>query len=219
MELTWLGHSCFRLRGRDATVITDPPDPSLGYTHGRPSANIVTISHDHPGHNFSGVCTPPCTVIAGPGEYEVSGVFITGVPTYHDDQDGKARGKNVVYAIAIDEVTICHLGDLGHTLSAQVKEQIGNVDVLLVPVGGQSTVGAAKAAEIAADIEPKIVVPMHYRGALDHTAKLDPVERFLKEMGKTESAPQPRLSVTKSNLPAEMQVVVLEPVGARGGSR
>ena len=217
MELTWFGHSCFRLRGREATVITDPPSTALGYTPGRPQADIVTISHQHPGHNNTEFCTPPCRVISGPGEYEAAGVFITGVAAFHDDQDGKERGKNTIFAIAIDDVTVGHLGDLGHPLSAQLIEALGNVDVLLVPVGGQHTIDAAKAAELVAALEVKLVIPMHYRTAAAHTADLAPVERFLKEMGRAESAPQAKLNITRSSLPAETQVVVLEAVASRGG--
>jgi L-ascorbate metabolism protein UlaG (beta-lactamase superfamily) len=218
VELTWFGHSCFRLRGREATVITDPPASSLGYNLARLQADVVTVSHDHPGHNNIGFCTEPCQVIAGPGEYEVGGVFITGVPTYHDGHEGKERGKNTVYSIAIDDVTIGHLGDLGHLLSAQLIETLGNIDVLLIPVGGQSTIDAAKAAELVAAMEPKLVVPMHYHTNAQHTAALAPVERFLKEMGRAESTPQAKLNITRSSLPAETQVVVLEATGSRGGA-
>lgn len=218
MELTWFGHSCFRLRGREALVITDPPSAGLGYNLARQQADIVTISHDHPGHNNSSFCSEPCKTITGPGEYEVAGVFITGVTAFHDAQEGKERGKNTVYAIAIDDVTVVHLGDLGHTLSAQLKESLGNVDVLLVPVGGGNSLDAAKAAEVVAALEPRLVIPMHYRTAAEHTADLAPLERFLKEMGRAESAPQAKLNITRSGLPAETQVVVLEPVGSRGGT-
>jgi len=217
VEVTWLGHACFRLRGRETTVITDPPRPALGYSLSRLAADVVTLSHDHPGHNYGDICGEGCRVISGPGDYEVAGVFITGVQTYHDADQGKARGKNVIYAISLEEVTICHVGDLGHALTSQTIEAIGNVDVLLAPVGGHSTIGAAQAAELVAALQPKIVIPMHYRTSAEHTAALDPVERFLKEMGRAEGTAQPRLSVTKSSLPGETQVVVLEPVGNRGG--
>src|SRR6185312_569759 len=190
-------HACFRLRGREATVVTDPPDAALGYSPGRLQADIVTISHDHPGHNNRGICGEDCTVIDGPGEYEVAGVFVTGVSTFHDAQEGKARGKNVAYSIAIDAVIIGHLGDLGHTLSSKLIEDLGNIDVLLLPVGGGNTITAAQAAELVAAMETKLVIPMHYRTSIPHTANLEPVERFLKEMGRGESAPQAKLNVSK----------------------
>jgi L-ascorbate metabolism protein UlaG (beta-lactamase superfamily) len=199
-------------------VITDPPSVGLGYNLARQQADIVTISHDHPGHNNSSFCTEPCKTITGPGEYEVAGVFITGVPAFHDAQEGKELGKNTIYAIAIDDVAVVHLGDLGHPLSAQLKESLGNVDVLLVPVGGHNSLDASKAAEVVAALEPRLVIPMHYRTAAEHTAALAPLDRFLKEMGRAESAPQAKLNITRSGLPAETQVVVLEPVGSRGGT-
>lgn len=219
MEITWLGHSCFRLRGREATVVLDPPSPTLGVTVPRFPSNVVTISHDHPGHNDASYCSEPCRVIRGPGEYEVAGVFITGVQTYHDDQHGALRGKNVAFSITLDDITVCHLGDLGHTLTAAQKESLGAVDVLLVPVGGHSTITATQAAELAAAVEPKLVVPMHYRETAEQASELAPVDLFLKEMGRPTTPPQPRLVVTKATLPAEMQVAVLEISSARGSGR
>lgn len=218
MELTWFGHSCFRLRGREATVVTDPPEPALGYALGKLQPDVVTLSHGHPGHRFTGLCADGCKVVSGPGEYEIAGVFITGVPTFHDAEGGAQRGKNTAYAIAIDELSVGHLGDLGHVPTGRLTEDLGNVDVLLVPVGGRHTINAAQAAELIALLEAKVVVPMHYRTAAPHTAELDPVERFLKEMGRGEVAPQAKLAVTRSSLPAETQVVVLEPQGVRGGA-
>lgn len=219
MEITWLGHASFRLRGREAVVVTDPPDAAFGYNLAKVQADIVTISHEHQGHNNRSFCGEGCTVIAGPGEYEVAGVFVTGVATYHDAQEGKAHGKNVAYAIAIDDIVVGHLGDLGHTLSSSLREDLGHVDVLLVPVGGRNTITAAQAAELVALMEDtKLVIPMHYRTAAEHTANLEPVDRFLKEMGRAASAPQAKLNVSKSSLPADKQVVVLEPTAVRGGA-
>ncbi|MBI4300384.1 MAG: MBL fold metallo-hydrolase [Chloroflexi bacterium] len=208
MEITWLGHSCFRLRGRDATVITDPYDKSIGYSLGKPSAQIVTVSHDHPGHNaVSNVGGSP-QVLLGPGEYEIARVLITGIRTFHDAEQGKKRGKNTVYLIAMDELTICHLGDLGHVPTAEQVEALSNVDILMTPVGGESTIDAAGAAEVANLLEPKVIIPMHYKTqATDRN--LEPLDRFLKEMGLKEVEPQPRLSITKATLPHETQVVVL----------
>ena len=209
MEISWLGHSCFKLKGRKATVITDPYSPNLGYSLGKPTANIITVSHQHPGHAYTeGIGGNPRAVNA-PGEYEISGVLVIGIATFHDKDRGKIRGKNTIYLIEIDEVSICHLGDLGHVLTAEQVEELGNIDVLLLPVGGNSTINAPVAAEIVRQLEPKVVVPMHYKTeALNR--ELEPVARFLKEIGAHDVTPQAKLSFTKSNLPQSSQVFLLE---------
>ena len=208
MEITWLGHSCFKLKGKQATVITDPFSPGIGYTLGKVSAETVTVSHPHPGHSYiQGVGGEP-RIIKGPGEYEASGVLTVGVHTYHDNEKGVQRGKNTAFVIDIDDVMICHLGDLGHVLTAEQVAEIDGVDVLMVPVGGVSTIDAVQAAQIVRQLEPKIVIPMHYKtDALKRT--LETVDRFLKEMGVKEAVPQPKLTVNKNSLPLTMQVVVL----------
>jgi L-ascorbate metabolism protein UlaG (beta-lactamase superfamily) len=208
MEITWLGHSCFKLKGKQATVITDPFSPGIGYTLGKVSAEIITVSHQHPGHSYiQGVSGEP-RVLKGPGEYEAAGVLTVGVHTFHDSEKGAQRGKNTVFVIDVDDVMICHLGDLGHPLTAEQVAEIDGVDVLLIPVGGVSTIDAVQAAQIVRHLEPKIVIPMHYK--TEATKKeLETVDRFLKEMGVKESVPQPKLLVNKNSLPLTMQVVVL----------
>ena len=208
MEINWLGHSCFRIKGSHTTVITDPYSPNSGYSLGKQTARIVTISHQHPEHSFvSGIGGEPRQV-KGPGEYEIGGVMIVGMPTFHDAEKGKTKGKNTIYLIEIDDITVCHLGDLGHVLTAEQAEELGNIDVLLVPVGGVSTINASKAAEVVRQLEPKIVMPMHYK-TLMLKRELEPVDKFLTEMGVKEVTPQPKLSVTKANLPLTTQVVLL----------
>ncbi len=209
MDISWLGHSCFKIRGARATVITDPYSPDLGYSLGKPTARIVTVSHQHQGHAYvQGIGDEP-KLITGPGEYEISGVLIIGMATFHDEEQGRERGKNTVYLIEVDEVSVCHLGDLGHVLTTEQVEEIENVDILLLPVGGISTIDAPMAAEVVRQLEPKIVVPMHYKTeALKW--ELEPVVRFLKEMGIKEVDSQPKLSLTKANLPASTQVFLLD---------
>ncbi len=209
MDITWLGHSCFRIRGSQAVIITDPYPPDLGYSLGKPTARIVTVSHQHPSHSYvQGVSGEPKLVIR-PGEYEISGVLIIGIPTFHDAEGGGKRGKNTVYLMEVDGITVCHLGDLGHVLTAEQVEEIDDVDVLLLPVGGVSTINASMAAEVIRQLEPKVVVPMHHKTPVLNR-ELGPVEKFLKEMGIERLDSQPKLSLTPSSLPASTQVFLLD---------
>ena len=209
MEITWLGHSCFKLKSKNGTVITDPFDDSTGYRMGKVTANIVTVSHDHPGHNFaSGVDGEP-KVITGPGEYEIGGIFVYGVRTFHDSKKGEERGKNTSYLIEIDDVKICHLGDLGHVPTTTQLDEISDIDVLLIPVGGNSTIDASVAMEVVNIMTPTFVIPMHYK--TDSEAReLELPDKFLKEIGVKEIIPVPRLNVTKSTMPIDMQTVVMD---------
>jgi L-ascorbate metabolism protein UlaG (beta-lactamase superfamily) len=208
MDITWYGHSCFRLSDRGVTIVTDPPSDDLGYDRPRIRADVVTISHEHTGHNNRVGFRGGPRFFDGPGEYEVKGVFITGITTYHDGRSGSVRGRNTVFLFEFDGVTICHLGDLGHVPTQSQVEALSAVDVLLVPVGGLHTIDSSKASEVISLIEPRLVIPMHYKTKVEK-AKLETVTKFLKEMGLAPVPPQPELKVTKSSLPDETQVVLL----------
>jgi L-ascorbate metabolism protein UlaG (beta-lactamase superfamily) len=208
VDITWLGLSCFRIRGNQAVIITDPFPPGLGYTLGKQTADIVTISHPHDSHSYDQGINGEHRLVKGPGEYEISGVLILGISTFHDSVKGQSRGKNTIYLMEIDGVNVLHLGDLGHVLSDEQVEEIGNVDVLLLPVGGVTTINAAMAAEVIRKLEPKVVIPMHYKTAKTER-DLEPVENFLKEMGQTQVEPRPKLNVSRTNLPLTTEVVVL----------
>lgn len=210
MEISFVGHSCFRLKGKDSAVVTDPYDPNaVGLKLPKLAADIVCLSHSHPDHANSGAIEGSLYTISGPGEYEIKGVNIVGVGTFHDDKNGEQRGKNTVYNITIDGINVAHLGDIGHNLSSEQMEELGSVDILLVPVGGVYTVDAHLAAKIVAELEPKIVIPMHYQTeGLKY--QLDGVEKFLKEMGNENIAPVAKLSITREKLPEETSVVVLD---------
>lgn len=209
MDINWLGHSCFLIRGKEKTVITDPYHPDFGYRLGEPEADIVTVSHFHPGHNYTaGVADEP-NRIESPGEYEIGGTFITGVATFHDDRKGSQRGKNTIYIIEMDGITLCHLGDLGHPLNPNLIEEIGDIDILLLPVGEVATIPIDTAAEIVRQLEPSIVVPMHYKTEA-FTGDLSPVDRFLGKMRIRDLEAKPRLSITPSSLPSSTQTIVLD---------
>jgi L-ascorbate metabolism protein UlaG (beta-lactamase superfamily) len=209
VEIGFLGHSCFRLKGKEAVLLSDPFDPSLGYPWPSPQADIVTISHLHPGHSYvAGVGGEP-RIIQGPGEYETKGVFVLGLATYHDSEQGKKLGRNTIYLVEMDDVRVLHLGDLGHPLSSEMVGELGRVDLLLVPVGGGAALGARAAAGLVRALEPRVVIPMHYCTA-SGGASLEPVVAFLKEMGAEEAVPQPRLSISRVSLPAETRLILLD---------
>jgi L-ascorbate metabolism protein UlaG (beta-lactamase superfamily) len=213
MEITWYGHSCFRFTERNmATVVTDPYDhQSIGYFPLKLKADIVTISHDAPGHNNLDAVKGASHVIGGPGEFEIGGVFITGVQT-----DGSGAGKkakeqilNTLYVFDYDGLTVAHLGDLQQVPSQTEIEALGTVNVALIPVGGGGSLNASKAAEVISLLEPNIVIPMHY-ATPDVKVSLDSLNKFIKEMGLGKPETQPSIKVTRSALPEETHVFVLD---------
>jgi L-ascorbate metabolism protein UlaG (beta-lactamase superfamily) len=214
MEISWFGHACFQLRGKNVTLITDPFSPQADPLHGdasrlgKISASIITISHDHPGHNNAVGVGGNARVVRGPGEYEISDVLITGVASYHDNERGKRFGRNTIYLIHIDDVVICHLGDLGHTLQEEQLEEVADADILLLPIGGQHTLNVAQAAEVISQVEPRIVIPMHYLASAEDQPNL--LDKFCREMGIESVQSQPKLTIARTTLPAETQVIILE---------
>lgn len=215
MDITYLGHSSFKLRGKNATLITDPYDPeAVGLKFPKNSeADIVTVSHDHKDHNAVSVVSGSPFVASVPGEYEIKGVSIIGVATFHDAQNGKERGKNTAFRIEMDGVRFAHLGDLGHMLTSQQMDVLDGVDVLFIPVGGLYTIDAKTAAMVTSDIEPRIVIPMHYASAgiaKPFADSLQPVSEFMKAMNKEVGLPVSKLTVSKDKLPAELHVVTME---------
>lgn len=222
-DIQFLGHSSFRIRGRDGIVLTDPYDRSVGLDIGKPTAHIVTISHAHPDHTNVAAVKPmreKVFTIEGPGEYEVGGVMISGVQTYHDKKKGEELGRNTAYVVHLDDVVFCHLGDLGHELSARQLEEIGAVDVLFLPVGGGETIGPAEASNVIGQIEPRIVVPMHYAQdgqQQSFTTQIGTLDAFLQEMGIKEPQIEDKLNITAANLPAEGEqprIIVMRPVAS-----
>lgn len=210
MDIDWFGQSCFRIKEGNVTVVTDPFDKSIGYTVPKLRADFVTISHDAPGHaNGASVKGDP-KILTRPGEYEIRGVFVTGIQTWRGSAaHGEAKEENTVFVFEFGDLTVCHLGDLSKVLTQAQVESMPDIHVLLVPVGGGGALDADKAAEVIAQLEPRIVVPMHYLTQYT-TLKLDPLAKFLKEMGVTEHEPQESLRITRSGLPEQTQVVILE---------
>lgn len=214
MEITWLGHSSFRIKGKNVVCVTDPFSPSMtGLKFPKVEADLVTISHDHEDHNQKDLVDNVSYVISGPGEYEIKGASVFGFPTFHDNQKGALRGKNTVYVIEIDKIRICHLGDLGHKLDEDILEDLDGVDILMIPVGGGPTLGPAEAVSVITQIEPKIILPMHYNEPGLNQAvfsSLLPLEAFLKEAGD-QGERMPKLQVSAENLTEEkQQFIILE---------
>jgi len=209
MEINWLGHSCFRIKGSHSAIVTDPYSPDWRDLSAKLDADIVTVSHRHLGHSYTDGISGEPRLISGPGEYEITDILVVGLATFHDAVRGGERGQNTVYLFEVDEVSICHLGDLGHKFSGAQLEELGSVDILLTPVGGVSTIDASLAAEVVRQIGPRVVIPMHYR-INDLDAKLEPAARFLNEVGVKEVSSQPKLSITRSRLPSDTQVILLD---------
>lgn len=214
MDIFFLGHSSFKIKGKNNTIITDPFDPDIvGLKFPKTEADLVTISHSHPDHSKTDLVTVGKRVISGPGEYEIAGTSILGIASFHDSEKGAARGKNIIYVIEMEGLRICHLGDLGHKLNDATLEDIGQIDVLMIPVGGEFTIGPGEAVEVVQSIEPGIVIPMHYQVAgLDPKTfeKLQPVEQFVNQMGSSNEA-LPKLSIKEGEvLQGEQKVIILE---------
>ncbi len=210
MEITWYGLSCFRLTERSmATVVTDPYDHRIvGFEALKLRADIVTVSHDAPGHNYVSAVKGYSHMITGPGEYEIGGVFVTGIQT-NGHKRNEEEPRNSLYVFDYDGVTVAHLGDLRRVPTQTEVEALGTVHVALVPVGGGGGLNAAKAAEVVSLLEPGYVIPMHFSTSAV-SLKLAPLNKFLKEMGLAKADTMPSLKVTKSSVPEETHVVVLE---------
>ena len=217
MQIVWKGHACFFITasmGNHAQVkiVFDPYDETIGLRLPSMEADLVLVSHDHADHNNAKAIKGDPFIASSPGEYEVKGVFVKGIPSFHDNTKGKERGKNTIYVVDAEDMRLCHLGDLGQSeLTSEQVDQIGEIDILFAPVGGTYTVDAKEAAHVVSQIEPKIVVPMHY--AMPHVkAKLAGVDQFLKTMGVKTQVPEPKLSLKQKDLTGEeTKVIVLQP--------
>ena len=217
MEITWFGQTCFRLSERGlATVVTDPYSPEIGLTLPRSRAHIVTVSYDDPQCRYTSGVRGPFKLLDGPGEYEIGTVFITGIATYANGKRGAARGLNTVFTFSFDSLTVCHLGRLGHVPTQSQVEDLGTVDILLVPVGGMGSLSPAQASEVISLFEPSFVIPMYYK-IPGLQVKLGTLSRFLKEMGLEKVDSQEAFKVSRSSLSEETQVIVLEPRQKDGG--
>ena len=221
MEITYFGLNSVRLRGREAAVLIDPYDPKLGLSPVRLNVQVVALTHDDPTHFSMQGLGSDYHLVQGAGEFEIQGIALHGIQTYHDRKKGAERGKNTVFVIEVDDLRVCHLGHLGHALDEAQLDAIGSkVDVLFVPVGDGSHINATEATEIVNQIEPKLVVPISYKlpGLALLAQNLEGVEKFAKEMGATDLPPQPKLQLTSSPATEDTKLVILEARGAVVGT-
>lgn len=217
MQILWHGQSFFEIsaKGEGAELVRialDPFGDKIGLKVPKAEADILLVSHSHEDHNNIEAIKGAPFLIDSPGEYEVKGIFVKGISAFHDNQQGKDRGVVVIYRIEAEGMVVCHLSDLGQKeLTPEQVEEIGEVDILMMPVGGTFTVDAKDASEIISQIEPRMVIPMHYK-IPGLTVDLNPVDKFLKEMGEEGIKPEPKLKVSLKDLPQEeTKIVVLEP--------
>ncbi len=217
MIITWHGQSCFQIsssqgKNNKVSIVIDPFDKETGLRVPKLQADIVLVSHDHHDHNNIGAVSEDPFVIKGPGEYDIKGAFIQGITGFHDDSQGSQRGSSTIYTINTEELRICHLGDLGQKeLSSEQLDIINEVDILMIPIGGTYTIDANEAAKIIAQIEPKIIIPMHYH-IPKLKIKLDSADKFLKTMGIKKLEPLPRLTIKKKELSSEeAKIILLQP--------
>jgi L-ascorbate metabolism protein UlaG (beta-lactamase superfamily) len=202
VEITWLGRNCFRIKGRDGVVITDPCPPDSGYKIAKQAADVLTISRkDDPGYSYREAIGAEALVLDAPGEYETGGILVTGIARQRPD-----GSRNIMFVYELDGIRIGHLGV---PVAPGGMEELKDLDILLIPVGGGNSLAAAAAADIMTTIDPKVAIPMNYRTDVE-TMELDALDSFLKETG-SKPEPQPRLQLTRSQLPSNLTVVVLEP--------
>ncbi len=216
MNITWYGHSCFKLQGKDVTLITDPFGKETGLKPPSTSADIVTISHEHPDHNNRAAIKGEPFIIDGPGEYEVKKVVVRGIESLHGEGKGEGKASNAVFAMVMDDIRICHLGDLGgKALSAEQLSAIGEVDILFVPIGGTYTLDAKEAEAVIAQIEPRVIIPMHYKvpGVKGGLEKLDDAKVFCQDHNLNMKETVSKVSFKKKDLPEEEPQYIIMDTG------
>jgi len=202
MTITWFGQSCFRIESKEGSILIDPFDKETGFKPPKIKDDIVLVTHQHHDHNAIEDANPEAFIIQNPGEYENHGIAIRGLQSFHDDKEGAERGLNTIYIFRAEDLNICHLGDLGHPLTDKQVEDIGNIDILMIPVGGTYTIDAKMAVSVINQIEPKIVIPMHYKADGSLTKELEGPEKFVKELGLTPEKVD-KYKISKKLLPVE----------------
>jgi len=208
MTITWYGHSCFRVEAKEGSILVDPFSKDIGLRPPKIKDDLVLITHHHFDHDNVSEANPEALIIDGPGEYEKQGIQVRGVTSFHDKASGKERGLNTMYLIKAEDMVLCHLGDLGQDkLDDKQIEEIGDIDILMIPVGGTYTLDAKEAVSVVGQIEPKIVIPMHYK-IKDLKIEVSGPDKFLKEIGLSPEKVD-KLKINKKNLPVEEMKLVM----------
>ncbi|MDP2910644.1 MAG: MBL fold metallo-hydrolase [bacterium] len=217
MNINWRGQSCFQItssqnKNNQVSIVIDPYDDSIGLKAPKLQADVLLISHDHRDHNNTKAVSGNPLIINGPGEYDVKETIINGIPGFHDNSQGSERGTITIYTIETEEIKLCHLSDLGQKeLTSEQLDRIGDIDILMIPIGGTYTINSAEAIKIMAQIEPKIIIPMHYK-IPKLNVKLDEADIFLKALGIKNLEPLPKLSIKKKDISTEeAKIIILEP--------
>ena len=211
MEIVWINHSCFALKGETTTVLTDPFSSEIGDSSQFPEADIMIISNEHPNHCNTDAVPGAGYIVSTPGEYDIHGTYILSIATALKSESGEPK-RNLITIIEMEKLTIAHLGDLGEIPPSRHLEELNHVDVLLVPAGGDGTISPQDAARIVNLTEPKIVIPMHYKTDATRIS-LETADKFLEELGYQQEPSLARLQLTDTNLPADRKIVILSPVG------
>ena len=217
MNINWYGQSCFQIsssqgKNNHVSIVIDPFDESTGLKPPKLQADIVLVTHDHSDHNNVKAVSGEPFIAKGPGEYDIKGVFIQGIPGYHDNIQGAQRGSITIYTIDTEGIRLCHLSDLGQKeLTSSQLDKIGNIDILMIPIGGIYTIDAAEAVKVMAQIEPRIIMPMHYK-IPKLKIKLDDIDKFLKNLGIKKPELLPKLSIKKKDISTEeAKIIILQP--------
>ncbi len=214
MNINWYGQSCFQIsssqgKNNHVSIVIDPFDESTGLKPPKLQADIVLVTHDHSDHNNVKAVSGQPFIVKGPGEYDIKGVFIQGISGYHDNVQGAQRGSITIYTIETEGIRLCHLSDLGQKeLTSDQLDKIGNIDILMIPVGGIYTIDAAEAVKVMAQIEPRIIMPMHYK-IPKLKIKIDDIDKFLKNLGIKKPESLPKLSVRKKDISTEEAKIII----------
>jgi L-ascorbate metabolism protein UlaG (beta-lactamase superfamily) len=200
MTITWFGHSCFRLESKEGSLLLDPFSKDIGLRPPRIKDDLVLVTHNHYDHNNVEGVGSETMIIDGPGEYELKGIYIRGILSYHDNSEGKERGLNTIYVVKAEDIIVCHMGDFGQPNFVKNQlDEIGNVDILMIPIGGKYTIDYKQAVQIISKIEPKVIIPMHYK-IKNIKLDLDESDKFVKELGLMPERVD-KYKIMKKNLP------------------